>query len=66
VGGGYWNRILVVDLEQGTSCDEVLDAGVSSEYYDLRGWNRMGIPTAETARRLSIDQLSAVVLAPEG
>ena len=27
MGGGYWNRVLVVDLEQGTSRDEVLDAG---------------------------------------
>src|SRR5450759_2199022 len=27
MSGGYWNRILVVDLEQGTSRDEVLDAG---------------------------------------
>src|SRR5664280_2177830 len=27
MSGGYWNRVLVVDLEQGTSHDEVLDAG---------------------------------------
>jgi len=39
---------------------------VLNEYYDLRGWDRLGIPTAETARRLSIDQLSTVDPAPEG
>jgi aldehyde:ferredoxin oxidoreductase len=27
VSGGYWNRVLVVDLEQRASHDEVLDAG---------------------------------------
>jgi aldehyde:ferredoxin oxidoreductase len=43
-----------------------LDADVLNEYYDLRGWDRLGIPTAETARRLSIDQLSTVDPAPEG
>jgi len=43
-----------------------LDAGVLNEYYDLRGWDRLGIPTVETVRRLSIDQLSTVGPAPEG
>lgn len=52
-GGGCWNRVLVADLEQRTSRDEVLDAAVLNEYYDLRGWDRLGIPTVETARRLS-------------
>lgn len=43
-----------------------LDADVLNEYYDLRGWDRSGIPTAETVRRLSIDQLTTVDPAPEG
>jgi aldehyde:ferredoxin oxidoreductase len=43
-----------------------LDAAVLNEYYDLRGWDRLGIPTIETVRRLSIDQLSTVGAAPEG
>src|SRR5450830_811292 len=43
-----------------------LDADVLNEYYDLRGWDRSGIPTVATVKRLSIDQLSTVGLAPEG
>ena len=43
-----------------------LDADVLNEYYDLRGWDRLGVPMAETVRRLSIDQLSTVDPAPEG
>jgi len=43
-----------------------LDAAVLNEYYDLRGWDRSGIPTVETVRRLSIDELSTVGPAPEG
>ncbi|RIE06932.1 hypothetical protein [Candidatus Cryosericum terrychapinii] len=67
MSGGYWNRALVVDLEEGTSCDEVLDASVSNEYHDLRDLgDRLGIPTIETARRLRIDQLSTGGSAPEG
>ena len=66
MGGGYWNRVLVVDLEHGTSRDEVLDASALNEYYDLRGWDRSGNPTAETVRRPRIDQLSTVGPAPEG
>ena len=37
-----------------------LDAAELNEYYDLRGWDRSGIPTAATVSRLSIDQLSTV------
>ena len=43
-----------------------LDAAVLNEYYDLRGWDRSGIPTVDTVRRLSIDQLSSAGPAPEG
>jgi aldehyde:ferredoxin oxidoreductase len=43
-----------------------LDADVLNEYYDLRGWDRLGIPTVKTVKRLSIDQLSTVDPAPEG
>jgi len=43
-----------------------LDADALDEYYDLRGWDRLGIPTVETVRRLSIDQLSTMSAAPEG
>jgi aldehyde:ferredoxin oxidoreductase len=43
-----------------------LDADALNEYYDLRGWDRLGVPTVETVRRLSIDQLTTVDPAPEG
>lgn len=42
-----------------------LDADVLDEYYDLRGWDRFGIPTVETVKRLSIDVLSTMSAAPE-
>jgi aldehyde:ferredoxin oxidoreductase len=34
-----------------------LDAALLDEYYDLRGWDRNGIPTPETLTGLSIDSL---------
>ena len=43
-----------------------LDADVLNEYYDLRGWDRLGVPTVATVKRLNIDQLSIVGPAPEG
>jgi aldehyde:ferredoxin oxidoreductase len=36
-----------------------LDAALLDEYYDLRGWDRSGIPTPETLSRLSIDSLTS-------
>lgn len=43
-----------------------LDADVLNEYYNLRGWDLHGIPTAATERRLRIDELTTVEPASEG
>jgi aldehyde:ferredoxin oxidoreductase len=43
-----------------------LDADVLNEYYDLRGWDRLGVPTVATVTRLKIDQLITAGSAPEG
>ncbi|MHB8107256.1 MAG: aldehyde ferredoxin oxidoreductase C-terminal domain-containing protein [Candidatus Cryosericum sp.] len=43
-----------------------LDADALNEYYDLRGWDRLGVPTVATVGRLKIDQLITAGPAPEG
>jgi aldehyde:ferredoxin oxidoreductase len=43
-----------------------LDADALNEYYDLRGWDRLGVPTVATVKRLKIDQLITAGPAPEG
>ncbi len=60
-------RLLTVDRGGGAARHLAwLDADVLNEYYDLRGWDRNGIPTAETVRRLHIDNLTTGNPAPEG
>ena len=43
-----------------------LDAATLNEYYDIRGWDKLGIPTVATVSRLSIDQLSTASPVHEG
>jgi len=60
-------RLLTVDRGGGAAGHLAwLDADVLNAYYDLRGWDRNGIPTADTVRRLRIDQLTTEDPVPEG
>ena len=65
-GKGYWQRVLVVDLEQGTSCDKVLDVGAVNGYDDITDWDRSCVPTVETVRGRNVAQVSTVSPTPEG
>lgn len=59
-------RLLTVDRGGGAAGHLAwLDAEVLNAYYGLRGWDQGGIPTGETLRRLRIDELTSVDLAPE-
>ncbi len=54
------DRFLHLDRKTGGAAGSLPDmARLLPEYYALRGWDEQGFPTADTLRRLGLDDVAA-------